>query len=94
MLASEAGLQMTGFTPGNEIPGEFYAERPVPIEVTGSQADLGRYLRGMADLPHPWIVSKFSFKAVDPQDARSPVRASITAQTYLLWESPAVHLPR
>jgi hypothetical protein len=43
----------------------------------------------MADLPGLWLIRNFSMKAVSDQDADSPVRASITALTYLLRESPA-----
>ena len=81
-LALEAGLQMTKFAPGAEIPGEFAGERPVAIEVTGGPSELGRYLKGLSELPRLCVVDKFSFKAVSGEDPRSPVRASITARTY------------
>ncbi len=81
-LALEAGLQMTKFAPGAEIPGEFASNWPVAIEVSGEPGELGRYLKGLADLPRLWVVDKFSFKAVSGEDPRSPVRASITARTY------------
>jgi len=83
MLALGSGLKMTRFVPGKETPGEFYAAWPVTIEVTGSQADLGRYFNDLAGSRRLWLVEKFSFKNVSPQDARSPLRASITMRTYL-----------
>ncbi|MGB7296024.1 MAG: type 4a pilus biogenesis protein PilO [Candidatus Aminicenantales bacterium] len=83
-LALGSGVQTTKFAPGNEFAGEFYTELPVAIEVSGSQAALTRYFSDLAGSPSLWLVEKFSFKAVSPQDARSPVRASITARTYLL----------
>ena len=83
-LALDAGLQMTKFAPGAEVPGEFTSALPVAIEVSGDMTELGRYLRGLAALPSLWVVEKFSFKAVSPDDQRSQVRASITAKTYLL----------
>lgn len=83
-LALDAGLQMTKFAPGAEVPGEFTKALPVAIEVSGDLTELGRYLGGLAELPGPWIVEKLSFKAVSVDDQRSPVRASITAKTYLL----------
>lgn len=89
MLALGSGLQMTKFAPGNEIPGEFYKGWPVAIEIAGSQAGLGRYFSDLAQLPRLWLVEKFSFKAVSPQDPRSPVRASITLRTCLLRETQA-----
>ena len=82
-LALGSGLKMTRFVPGKETPGEFYAALPVAIEVTGSPADLGRYFNDLAASRRLWLVEKFSFKNVSPQDARSPLRASITMRTYL-----------
>jgi len=83
-LALGAGLTMAKFMPGKEIAGEFYASLPVAIEVAGSQAGLGRYFSDLAGSRRLWLVENFSFKTVSPQEARSPLRASITARTYLL----------
>jgi hypothetical protein len=81
-LASDSGLQVTGFTQGDEAAGEFAGEWPVLLGLAGSRRELRRFFEGLANLPRLWLVNKFSLKAVDPQDARSDVRASITAQTY------------
>ena len=81
-LARESGLQMTKFAPSGVIPGEFAGEWPVALEVSGGTRELGSYLRGLAGLPRLWVVDRFSFKAVSPQDPRSPVRASITVRAY------------
>ena len=43
-LALGAGLQMTKFTPGAEVPGEFTSALPVTIEVSGGLAHLGFHL--------------------------------------------------
>ena len=83
MLALGSGLQMTRFAPGNELAGEFYAELPVTIEVAGSLDGVGRYLDDLAGLSRLWVVEKLSFKAASPQDARSPLRATVSARAYL-----------
>ena len=83
-LALDAGLQMTKFAPGAEVSGEFTSALPVSIEVLGDRNEIGRYLFGFADLPHLWIVERFSLKAVSGDDPRSQVRASITAKTHFL----------
>ena len=88
-LAYDSSLNVTKFVPGNEIQKDFYSEWPVAIEVAGTRQALGRFFRKMADLPGIWLIRNFSMKAVSDQDADSPVRASITALTYLLRESPA-----
>ncbi len=81
-LARDSGLQMTKFAPGAEVPGEFTSALPVTIEVSGERNELRSYLRGLAESPSLWVVDRFSFKAVSADDARAPVRASITARAY------------
>ena len=81
-LAADSGLRMTKCVFGQETSGEFAAELPVAVEVEGSRAGLGRYLGGMAGLPHFRFVKELRVKAIDPRDARSAVRASIAALAY------------
>jgi Tfp pilus assembly protein PilO len=86
--ADESGSKITKFAPGGEIPGEFYREWPISIEAAGSRQSLGRFLERVNDLPRSWVIKKFSANAVSPQDPGSPIRASITVQTYLLRDEP------
>ncbi|HYA49149.1 MAG TPA: type 4a pilus biogenesis protein PilO [Burkholderiales bacterium] len=81
--AGEAGLKITKFAPGAEAPGDLYNEWPVAIEVAGSRQGFEQFLKGLADWPRLWLAKKFSFQAVSNDDARSPVRVSLTAQTFL-----------
>ena len=79
-LALDSGLQMTKFVPGVEVAGEFTGELAATIEVAGSGAELGRFLRGLAALARLWVVERFSLKAAAADDPRSDVRASISAK--------------
>ena len=81
-LAADSGLRMTKCVFGQETSGEFAAELPVAVEVEGSRAGLGRYLGGLAGLPHFRFVKELRVKAVDARDARSAMRASISAAAY------------
>ena len=81
-LAADSGLRMTKCVFGQEASGELTGELPVLVEVEGSRAGLGRYLGGLAGLPHFRFVKELRVKAVDPRDARSAVRASIAASAY------------
>jgi hypothetical protein len=83
-LVLDSGLQMTRFSPGAEVPGEFTVELPVAIEVQGDRTEVARYLRGLAELPHLWVVDRFSLKAVSAEDSRSEVRTAVSAKTYFL----------
>jgi Tfp pilus assembly protein PilO len=85
--ANDSGMRIAKFAPGSEIPGEFYSEWPISIEVTGSRQSLGRFFDRINELPQLWLMGKLSFKAVTNQDAASPIRATLTVQAYLLREA-------
>jgi Tfp pilus assembly protein PilN len=82
-LVLDSGLRMTKFMPGVEVRGEFAGALPVAIEVSGSQNEVGRFLRGLAELPGLWVVERFSVKSVSAEDPRSPVRAAVSARAYI-----------
>jgi len=92
--ANDSRLKITKFAPGNEIPREFYSEKPISIEVTGTRQSLRRFFDRMIDLPRLWLIKKFSFSAISDQDADSPIRASLTAQTCFLRETQAARARR
>ena len=81
-LAADSGLRMTKCVFGQEASGEFAGEMAAFIEIEGSRGEIGRYLSGMAGLPHFRFVKELRVKAVDARDARSAVRASIAASAY------------
>lgn len=89
--AGDLGLKITKFVPANEIPREFYSEWPISIEVTGSRQNLKRFFGSISDLPQLWLIKKFSFNSISAQEADSPIRASLTAQTFFLRETPGHH---
>lgn len=78
-LASDSGLQMTKCVFGQATSGEFAGELPVAVEVAGSRDEIGRYLDGLARLPHFWFVKKVTAKAANPQDPRSTLKATVSA---------------
>ncbi len=84
VAADESGMKIAKFAQGAEIPGEFYNEWPVSLEVTGSRRSLGIFLEKVGEMPGLWLVKQFSFRTASPQDADSPVRASLTAKTCFL----------
>jgi hypothetical protein len=82
--AADSGLKITKFVPGSEIPRESYSEWPISIEVTGPRQNLQRYFATISSQPRLWLIKKFSFSPISAQDPASPIRASLTAQTYFL----------
>jgi hypothetical protein len=88
LAADDSGLKISKFAPGNEFPRGFYSEWSTSIEVTGSRQSLGRFFDRVNEFPALWVVKRFTYKAVSNQDANSPIRTSLTAQTYILRETP------
>lgn len=78
-LASESGLRMTKCVFGRSAVGEFAGELPVTVEIEGSRAEIGRYLDGLARLPHFWFVKKLAVRAASPMDPRSTLKATVSA---------------
>lgn len=81
-LASDNGLRMTKCVFGPASSGEFAGELAVSVEIEGSRAEIGRYLDGLARLPHFWFVKKVTAKATNPQDPRSILKAAVSALAY------------
>jgi hypothetical protein len=81
-LAADSGLQMTKCVFGQASSGEFAGELPAAVEVAGSRAEIGRYLDGLARLPHFWLVKKLTVKAASPRDPRSSAKASIAVSAW------------
>ena len=81
-LAADSGLQMTKCVFGQDSSGEFAGELPAAVEVAGSRAEIGRYLDGLARLPHFWLVRKLTVKAASPRDPRSSAKASIAVSAW------------
>ncbi len=80
----DSGLTLSKFAPGPQVPREPYAEWFIALEVAGSRQGLLRFLERAADLSHPWVTARFSFKAASPSDPKSPVRAGLSLETYLV----------
>lgn len=81
-LASDRGLRMTKCVFGQARSGEFAGELAVSIEIEGGRAEIGRYLDGLARLPHFWFVKKVGAKAANPSDPRSSLKAAVSALAY------------
>ena len=76
-----AGLQEKLFQPQNEIPKDFYAEKPIKIRLTGGYHEIANFVSGIAALPR--IVTLHDMN-ITPEEQSSFDRLSmeVTAQTY------------
>lgn len=74
------GLEFKLFKPENEVPLEFYAEKPIRLRVTGTYHEFGNFVSGVAALPRIVTLHDFSIKPTG-NDAKILVMDA-TAKTY------------
>jgi len=89
-LAYDSRLDVLRFAPGNEINKEFYAEWPIPIQVSGNYHNLGYFFDKLSKFARVFTIENFSIKALNRQTDLNTISANWTAKTYFFAEAPAV----
>jgi Tfp pilus assembly protein PilO len=88
-LAFDARLDILKFAPRGEIKKEFYAEWPIPIEVTGNYHNLATFFDRLSNFARIFNVENFSIRSSQKQTDAVTVSSSFTAKTYYFLEEPA-----
>jgi type IV pilus assembly protein PilO len=92
-LAYDARLDVLRFAPGTEVNKEFYAEWPIPIQVSGNYHNLGLFFDKLSKFARVFTIENFSIKALGRQTDLNTVSANWTAKTYFFAETPAGAVP-
>ena len=84
--ALSSGLNNELFKPGDEIPREFYAEKPIELRMVGNYHQFGAFVSGVASLPRVVILTMHDIQ-LKPKDGKaitrgSPLELSGTVKTY------------
>ena len=87
-LAYDSRLEVLRFTPGNEINRDFYAEWPIPIQVSGNYHNLGTFFDRLSKFNRVFTIENFTIKSLSRQTDMSTVTANWTAKTYFFQETP------
>ncbi len=87
-LAYDSRLDVLRFAPGAEINKEFYAEWPIPIQVSGNYHNLGMFFDRLSKFPRVFTIENFSIKSLARQTDLNTVSANWTAKTYFFAETP------
>jgi type IV pilus assembly protein PilO len=87
-LAFNCRLNITKFTPKGETPREFYAEWPIPIEITGNYNNLGIFFDHLSRFSRLFTIDRFTLKALTKQTEAATLSASFTSKTYIFLENP------
>mgnify|MGYP001027522501 CR=1 FL=1 len=92
-LAYDSRLDVLRFAPGTEINKEFYAEWPIPIQISGNYHNLGTFFDKLSKFPRVFTIQNFAIKALNRQTDLNTVSANWTAKTYFFSETPAPTTP-
>ena len=86
-LAFNCRLNITKFTPKGEMPKEFYAEWPIPMEITGNYNNLGIFFDRLSRFGRLFTIERFTLKALSKQTEAATLSASFTSKTYIFQEN-------
>jgi Tfp pilus assembly protein PilO len=88
-LAFDARLDILKFAPGGEIKKDFFAEWPIPIEVTGTYHNLAMFFDRLSLFDRIFIVEDFAIRRAQTQSDALTITSGFTAKTYYFIEEPA-----
>ncbi|HWM28145.1 MAG TPA: type 4a pilus biogenesis protein PilO [Woeseiaceae bacterium] len=80
-----AGLQEKLFQPQSEVPKDFYAEKPILIQLAGSYHDIANFVSGIAALPRIVTLHDINITS-DNADSFDQLSIEVTAKTYRYLE--------
>jgi len=92
-LAYDSRLDVVRFAPGNEINRDFYAEWPIPIQVSGNYHNLGLFFDRLSKFNRVFTIENFAIKTLSRQTDLNTITANWTAKTYFFQETPEVAAP-
>ena len=72
--ALSSGLANELFQPGEEVPKEFYAEKPIALRMVGSYHQFGAFVSGVASLPRVVILTMHDIN-LKPKDPKTGITA-------------------
>jgi type IV pilus assembly protein PilO len=80
-----AGLQEKLFQPQPEVPKDFYAEKPIVIQLSGSYHEIANFVSGVAALPRIVTLHNINVRP-DNADVFDRLSIEVTAKTYRYLE--------
>lgn len=92
-LAYDSRLDVLRFAPGNEVTKDFYAEWPIPIQVSGNYHNLGAFFDKLSKFARVFTIENFTIKVLTRQTDLNTINANWTAKTYFFPEPSAVAAP-
>jgi Tfp pilus assembly protein PilO len=88
-LAFDARLDIIKFAPRGEIKKDFYAEWPIPIEITGNYHNLAAFFDRLSLFSRIFNIENFAIRSVQAQTDALTITSNFTAKTYFFLEESA-----
>ena len=85
-LAFDSRINIVNFVPKALVTKEFYAEKPITIEITGSYHNLATFFNRLGNFSRLFNIENFNIKALRNQSDASTISATTTAKTYIFVE--------
>jgi type IV pilus assembly protein PilO len=92
-IAYDSDLDVIRFAPDREIAIDFYAEKPIPIEIVGTYHNLGLFFDRLLHFPRICNIDDFTIRALPNQSGGATISAVFTAKTYFFLDQPAEKKP-
>jgi type IV pilus assembly protein PilO len=78
-----AGLEEKLFQPGDDVPKDFYAEKPIKLQLTGTFHSIGNFISGIAALPRIVTLHDVEIVPISEKNAGTDqLQLNVTAKTY------------
>ena len=77
-----AGLQEKLFVPQQELPRDFYAEKPIQIRLTGGYHEVSKFVSGIAALPRIVTLHNINITREAGKGLFDDLSMEVTAKTY------------
>ena len=87
-LANDSRLNIDKFIPRPLVQQEFYAEKPIDIEITGNYHNLAIFFNRLSNFARLFTIPNFSIKSMRNQTDTNTITAATTAKTYIFVEPP------
>jgi type IV pilus assembly protein PilO len=88
-MAVDSRLDIIRFTPRPEVNRDFYAERPIAIEITGNYHNLASFFDRLSKFERLFNIENFAIRALPNQTDDLTIAANFIAKTYIFLEEQA-----
>jgi type IV pilus assembly protein PilO len=88
------GLKQDLFRPGTEATKDFYAEKPIELQLDGGYHDFGKFVSDVAALPRIVTLHNITIKSAGGGSGSDNLSMTLTAKTYRYLEDDEQSKPK